>query len=240
MICRRRHMAVSGLWIAADMLSGLRRCLHNNDYAPIIIQYQYVTIMPPRGTGNILPPRCRRGGIRRLFAPALVLLAVVLTVAFDDGIDRLFRSLVGSAGADVTGAALSGPAFVIDGDTLEVKRQRIRLSGIDAPESDQTCQNSIGATYRCGDYATRMLREGIGQRAVTCDARDRDRYGRLIAVCHLGGTDLNAWMVRNGLALAYRRYSMDYAPQEDLARAEGRGLWAGGFIAPWDWRRGAR
>ncbi|MBE0530264.1 MAG: thermonuclease family protein [Rhodospirillales bacterium] len=130
-----------------------------------------------------------------------------------------------------------GVASVIDGDTIEVHGQRIRLHGIDAPESRQACRAAGGGEYRCGQQAALALAERIGRRVVRCEGLDVDRYKRVIAVCRLDGTDLNAWMVSEGLALAYRQYSRDYIDQEDAAKAARRGLWAGTFRPPWEWRK---
>lgn len=132
---------------------------------------------------------------------------------------------------------LVGQATVIDGDTIEVQGQRIRFHGIDAPESSQSCADAAGNSYRCGQVAALALAERIARRTVSCDGRDVDRYGRIVAVCAAGGEDLNAWLVASGRAVAYRRYSMDYVPQETAARAAGLGLWAGTFAMPWDWRK---
>ncbi len=136
-------------------------------------------------------------------------------------------------------ADVSGRARVIDGDTMEVNGSRIRLHGIDAPESAQTCLAG-GKRWRCGRHATNALTGWTGGRPVDCEERDRDRYGRIVAVCRLDGSDLNARLVAEGWALAYRRYSNAYVGEEASAKAAGRGLWQGDFIAPWDWRRGAR
>ena len=141
--------------------------------------------------------------------------------------------------AAVQGRVLSGPARVVDGDTLALASERIRLHGIDAPESAQTCVAG-GVRWRCGEHATRGLRERIGGRTVACEERDVDRYGRIVAVCRAGGEDLNAWMVEYGFALAYRRYSRAYVGEETVARSSRRGLWRGDFVAPWDWRQGER
>jgi endonuclease YncB( thermonuclease family) len=128
---------------------------------------------------------------------------------------------------------------VIDGDTLEIHGQRIRLHGIDAPEGAQPCYRN-GESWPCARRAAFALADRIGNRAVSCEPRDRDRYGRIVAVCLAGGENLNAWMVRQGWALAYRRYSEDYVADEGAARRERAGMWSGTFTPPWEWRRGER
>jgi endonuclease YncB( thermonuclease family) len=136
-------------------------------------------------------------------------------------------------------ADTTGRASVIDADTIDIRGERIRLHGIDAPESRQTCE-ADGETWRCGQQAALALADKIGTANVTCDDRGGDRYGRTIAVCRLGDLDLNGWLVAEGWALAYRHYSTDYVPQEDDARAASKGMWRGRFVPPWDWRRGVR
>ncbi len=136
-------------------------------------------------------------------------------------------------------AEISGLARVIDGDTIEVGGERIRLHGIDAPEGRQTCRRAA-VTWPCGAEAARALRLFIDGRRVTCQKRDVDRYGRIVAVCHAGGQDLNGRLVAEGMALAYRRYSTEYVDEEDAARAARNGLWAGRFVPPLEWRRGKR
>lgn len=136
-------------------------------------------------------------------------------------------------------AEVAGIARVIDGDTFDIADQRIRLHGIDTPESKQTCQRD-SVTWSCGAEATKTLRDLISGSTVNCVERDRDRYGRMVAVCHAGKVNLNAEIVRLGMALAYRRYSNDYVGQEASAKAARRGLWGGRFVPPWEWRRGKR
>ena len=148
-------------------------------------------------------------------------------------------ALVAVAGLPPAHAQLAGRASVTDGDTVRVAGERVRLHGIDAPESKQTCVAG-GSRWRCGAEATRALARRIGGRPIACEERDRDRYGRIVAVCRVRGEDLNRWMVRQGWALAYRHYSMDYVPDERAARAAKRGLWRGDFVPPWRWRKGER
>ena len=160
-------------------------------------------------------------------------LAILWTILFEEPFGDLLR-------ANAEPGALRGVASVIDGDTLDIHDTRIRLFGIDAPERRQTCLDEAGALWRCGQAAALALAEQIGRTAVTCATRDIDRYGRIVAVCHADGTDLNGWMVSQGHARAWARYSLDYVPAENAARILRRGLWAGGFVNPWDWRRGQR
>ena len=134
---------------------------------------------------------------------------------------------------------LTGQASVIDGDTIEIHGQRIRLFGIDAVESRQRCSRG-GKQWNCGKDSAFALADRIGRSAIDCRGVERDRYDRLVAVCFKGSEDLNRWMVEQGWAVAYRRYSMDYVKAEEAAKAAGRGLWSGSFEMPWDWRKTAR
>ncbi|HXV23260.1 MAG TPA: thermonuclease family protein [Alphaproteobacteria bacterium] len=131
---------------------------------------------------------------------------------------------------------LTGVASVIDGDTLDIHGRRIRLHGIDAPESKQLCTLN-GAKYRCGQMAALALSDFVGRGTVSCAQRDTDRYGRAVATCSVAGQDIGAWLVSHGHALAYRKYSRAYVQAEESAAAARVGIWAGEFEEPWEWRR---
>lgn len=131
----------------------------------------------------------------------------------------------------------AGSARIIDGDTLDLNGTRIRLYGIDAPEAAQSCRHGA-RDWPCGKEATARLAEMIGTRPLECQTRDTDRYGRSVATCEAGGVSVNTWMVRNGWAVAYRQYGgARYAANEDAAKRDGAGIWAGTFQMPWDWRK---
>ena len=139
-------------------------------------------------------------------------------------------------------AEIAGKPRIIDGDTIEIAGQRIRLYGIDAPEAAQRCVVDK-SPWPCGRNATLALSSMISTNWVTCQERDKDRYGRIVAVCNLAGAqgpDVNAMMVSQGWALAYRRFSTDYVKHETAARRARKGVWRGDFIRPWDWRKGMR
>lgn len=131
---------------------------------------------------------------------------------------------------------IAGAASVIDGDTFDIGRTRIRLFGIDAPELSQHCRDGDGRSYACGILAKEALNDMVRGKTVSCDPQDIDIYGRAVAVCTTGERDLNAAMVDAGLAVAYRHYSHSYVRDEEAARRDHRGLWAGSFEMPEDYR----
>ena len=135
---------------------------------------------------------------------------------------------------------VAGRVTVIDGDTIEMHGQRIRLHGIDAPESGQSCADKNGATYRCGQTSANQMASYVRGKTVNCNVTDRDRYGRLVAVCYVNGEDINERLVFEGWALAYRQYSRDYVRAETQAKRNSAGLWDGRFVEPWKWRKGSR
>lgn len=135
---------------------------------------------------------------------------------------------------------ITGQPTVIDGDTIQVQGRRINLYGIDAPDAGQTCEAPDGSSYRCDQAATAALRQQIGAGTVSCEPRDAEVKGRLTAVCRVGGTDLSAWMATRGHAVAVRQVSSAYVMQERKAWATRKGLWAGVFEEPANWRRHAQ
>jgi endonuclease YncB( thermonuclease family) len=122
---------------------------------------------------------------------------------------------------------------ITDADTLRQAGTTYRLHGIDSPELAQACPDG----WPAGRLAASRLQQLTTGKTVICQERDRDRYGRIVAVCFANGADIGARMVLDGMALAYRRYSLDYVPQEDRARAEGLGVHAHGCAPAWEWRR---
>jgi endonuclease YncB( thermonuclease family) len=143
---------------------------------------------------------------------------------------------LGAEVACVPQERISGRVEIADGDSFEIGSTSIRLYGIDAPEGRQSCTRD-GRDWACGIEATRKLRGLTGDRSVSCTQRDVDDYGRVVAVCRSGSTDLAAEMARSGFATAYRRYSNDYVDEENEAKAARRGIWAGEFTSPEAYRR---
>lgn len=134
-------------------------------------------------------------------------------------------------------------ARIVDGDTLILSDStQIRFYGIDAPESAQQCNQTSGP-YLCGQISKQKLKEKIASNPISCAVKSKDIYGRSVAICSLllpqGGQpeDLNAWMVQQGWAVAYRQYSKMYVALEEEAEREGRGIWNGEFQVPAEWRR---
>ena len=137
-------------------------------------------------------------------------------------------------------ATVTGTASVIDADTLEIRGERIRLVGVDAPESGQKCLDASAKFFRCGSIAANALDAWINRASVSCEIEGKDRYGRLLGQCKVRGQNMQEWLVANGYAVAYRSYSTAYVSAELQARKAGAGIWAGEFVMPWDWRQGLR
>ena len=143
---------------------------------------------------------------------------------------------------------ISGIPKVVDGDTVHIDNYKFRLEGIDAPEMRQQCKKEsfkisslIGFTfykdYYCGKISKEKLKSKINGSKIKCIYTSKDRYNRYIATCFKEKTNLNRWMVRNGLAIAYRRYSKKYVSDEEFAKENKLGLWQGKFMEPEKWRK---
>ncbi len=140
---------------------------------------------------------------------------------------------------------ISGIANVIDGDTIRIEKNKIRLFGIDAPEKKQKCQKpwlsisflTFNNDYECGVISTNKLKSKIDNKFLICKSNNIDRYKRFIAECYKDKTNISRWMVLNGYAVAYRKYSKKFVSEENLAKKDKLGLWAGTFEMPWNWRK---
>jgi endonuclease YncB( thermonuclease family) len=149
--------------------------------------------------------------------------------------------MFGSLSLPASAQTLAGQASVIDGDTIEIHGARIRLSGIDAPESSQLCRGDDSLQYLCGAKSANALSTFIGRKVVTCEAQSSDRYGRTVATCSVEGADLADWLVRNGQAFDWPKYSNGkYAKAQNDAEHGGKGMWSGSYVLPWLYRQCVR
>ena len=171
---------------------------------------------------------------RSLRGPALALVAALIAAALS-GLG-LPSDLMGSAPREQDWSALAPEVRVVDGDTLRLGDRTLRLAAVDAPERGQGCTDPQGRWFDCGAAAAEALSRLIDGRSVVCVVRGRDRFGRGLGVCRAGGADLNAGLVRAGWALAYPDDPAMLALEAEARRAA-RGLWAGGFQRPEEWRR---
>ncbi|MET3926141.1 thermonuclease family protein [Devosia sp. 2618] len=138
-----------------------------------------------------------------------------------------------AAALDVPPPPVSGQGRASDGDSLRLGEDRIRLLGMDAPELAQTCNSATGESWQCGRAARDRMVTLLAAGPLDCKPEGRDQYDRLLAVCTVGGSDVGAQMVREGLAVASGRYFSE----ETTARNGALGIWAGGFDSPRDWRK---
>ena len=145
-------------------------------------------------------------------------------------------------------AEIYGIPKIIDGDTVHIGNKKIRLEGIDAPEIKQQCKKpfltislrigfQFNKDYKCGVTAKIKLKDKINISKIKCISLSKDRYKRFLATCYKDKINLNKWMVRNGYAVAYRRYSKDYVSDENYAKENKLGIWEGSFMRPEKWRK---
>ena len=131
---------------------------------------------------------------------------------------------------------ISGKAKIIDGDTIHIGSNKIRLHGIDAPELNQDC-NYDNKKWKCGQQSKKFLLNLINLDEVSCQVKTVDRYQRYIAICFVNNLNINEMMVKNGWAIAYRYYSKDYVDEEFIAKKNKVGIWKGKFIEPYLFRK---
>ena len=129
-----------------------------------------------------------------------------------------------------------GKTKIIDGDTIYINKNKIRLHGIDAPEKDQTCFFKKNE-WECGKQSAIELKKIINKQVVKCITTDIDIYQRYIANCFVNKININQSMVKSGWAIAYRYYSIDYIDDERFARANKLGIWKGKFQEPYIFRK---
>ena len=143
---------------------------------------------------------------------------------------------------------ISGKAVSIDGDTIKINEKKIRLHGIDAPEMKQLCQRtflsififSFQENYKCGEISKKKLDSYIKNNIIKCKVEGTDRYKRILGTCYKNTININSRMVRNGYAVAYKKYSKKYIGLEREAKKEEIGMWKGNFEMPWDWRKNVK
>ena len=133
-------------------------------------------------------------------------------------------------------SANSDLLIVTDGDTIRIGDERIRFSGIDAPEIKQTCIYQE-IEFKCGEFSKNLLIEKISNQQVNCIREGKDQYGRTLAECFVGKESLSSYLVREGYAFAYRKYSDKFIPDEEYAQSKGNGMWSMDFMFPWDFRK---
>ena len=150
--------------------------------------------------------------------------------------------------SNVVAEEIIGIPRIVDGDTIHIREYKIRLEGIDAPEIRQKCKKEklkissiIGFTfyknYNCGEVSKESLEAKVDKSNIKCISSSKDRYERYLAKCFKDKINLNRWMVRNGHAVAYRRYSKEYVIDEEFAKENKLGLWRGKFLHPEKWRK---
>ena len=125
---------------------------------------------------------------------------------------------------------------IVDGDTIHLNGEKIRFSGIDTPELKQTCKKNSEIIY-CGVQAKKILINKIGKNKVKCINEGKDQYKRILAECFIDNPSLSSFLVRQGYAFAYRKYSKKFVKDEDYARLNKFGMWSMDFEYPWDYRK---
>jgi|TARA_B100001939_G_scaffold10326_1_gene9181 endonuclease YncB( thermonuclease family) len=136
----------------------------------------------------------------------------------------------------LTNSVYADQLTVTDGDTIRIGEERIRFSGIDAPELKQTCLYQE-IEFNCGEFSKNLLIEKISNQEVNCIRESKDQYGRTLAECFVGKESLSSYLVREGYAFVYRQYSDKFIADEEFAKSRGNGMWSMEFLFPWDFRK---
>ena len=137
---------------------------------------------------------------------------------------------------------LSSPSFaqsvkILDGDTIHINKIKYRFHGIDAPEMKQICIDENNKNIKCGVLSKQKLVEKINHQKVNCKHITVDRYKRVVAECFVNNESLSGYLVKNGYAFAYRRYSDQFVQDEEYAKLNQLGLWKMKFDFPWEYRK---
>lgn len=170
-------------------------------------------------------PRDSISGIAVLGGVAVVVAIVILGKGGSDNTEESSRSVQA--------------VRVIDGDTIEINTEKIRLFGIDAPEKGQPCSRN-NTPYDCGAASKEHLEFLLTGARIDCTKKGKDKWGRHVAECTSEGESISQLMVRHGWAIAYRQYSTDYVEDEMFARSNRLGMWSKEFVIPSDWRKSDR
>ena len=145
-------------------------------------------------------------------------------------------SLVLYSSASFSEKIIEGKPIIIDGDTIHIGKNKIRLHGIDAPETNQKCTLDE-ETCNCGIQSTLVLKNFILDKEVYCEIIDIDQYKRFVGICFVDNKNMNKYMVRNGWAIAYRYYSTLFVEDEEIAQKQKSGIWQDTFIEPYLFRK---
>lgn len=170
--------------------------------------------------------KVQKKALRFLKRPTVIgFVIIILTLGFEFYSQELY-----------TRKFISKDVRVVDGDTIVLDDIRIRLQGVDAPESKQMCRLK-GKEIPCGTYATQQLSKMIGRSVVECTDEGHDKYRRQLSYCYVGDRNLNRKMVRDGYAVAYSYFDITFIFDEWLAKVQKKGLWTGEFENPASWRK---
>lgn len=236
-----RGLIGAGLVLVALLVGGVLLISHygsseegdsGNPLAPLARFFGLSTkeYAPPPMTGPIPDYRSTQPGSAQGDGSSPGILSKINLKDLIKSSDEIRRDAASSAGAII------GVPHIVDGDTLDINGQRIRLYGIDAPETTQTCLHATGE-WDCGNRAGLWLQQLVAGNEISCQPQGNDRYGRIVATCLMGENDLGGALVKNGWAVAYRSITKTYVIAETDAKRKRLGIWDSQFAMPWDYRQ---